>query len=315
MEDAVKERLENQAFMATVMVTGGEGMTVAAWLEILLSGVGGFIGDILFSPEGEDVRVVLAAAEPPFEPPATVGDIVPTVLSAANGHVASIRDRGVAAHLPGVANFLRKKYAAGGMLECSMTGCGLALDFVRGRHMVTSGAETLALHVHGKTVVGRRFDSSSDVVKINPDGTCELADGDVVPMEKRAKNETPVEGGAFEGGEGAVQQRSPLAERIMRSSAGSLMGPEPTAMVFSRGEDGRVMVVVKTPSANGGLTVRFIPKAVQILQGGTVVAQTGFEEVSTVLGWLLDGSVEVLRVSADGKLDLSRASVEIRASV
>lgn len=314
MDGDVKERLENQAFMATVVRTGGPGIGVAEWMDFVATSVGGYIGDVLFGADSEPWRVVLALSEEPFSATEKGADIPARVTGALNARLSEIKDVEVAASLGEVASLMRKRYLAGGALECSVAGEGVSLDFARGRHMVANGRHLLALFVHGMSVMGTYYDPKATVVSVYPDGNCELVDGSRVPFSAVGV----AEAGGDEVGVVDVPQRqqtvlSPLAARIARSSAGSMRGPEPTGMILSRGEDGRVMLALKGDLPEGKVSVRFLPAAVQLIVDGELTAQSGFGEVAEILGWLDDSSVEVCVISG-GKARWSKAAVEIRTS-
>ncbi|MDW9481225.1 hypothetical protein GOB57_21510 [Sinorhizobium meliloti] len=314
MDGEVKERLENQAFMATVVRTGGPGLGVAEWMDFVATSVGGYIGDVYFGADSEPWRVVLALSEEPFSATEKGADIPSSVAGALSVRLSEIKDTVAAVSLGEIANVLRARYLAGGALECSVAGEGVSLDFARGRHMVASGRHLMALFVHGMTVLGTYYDPKATVVSVSPDGSCELVNGSKVPFatigEPEASREELV---AI-----AVPQRhqpslSPLAARIARSSAGSMRGPEPTGMILSRGEDGRVMLALNGELPEGKIAVRFLPAAVQLIVDGELAAQSGFGEVAEILGWLDDSSVEVC-VIAGGVARWSKAAVEIRTS-
>jgi hypothetical protein len=314
MDGEVKERLENQAFMATVVRTGGPGIGVAEWMDFVAKTVGGYIGDVIFGVDSEPWRVVLALAEEPFPETQKGADIPARVADALSARLLEIKDVEAAASLGEIAALMRKHYLAGGALECSVAGEGVSLDFARGRHMVANGRHLLALFVHGMTVVGSYFDPKATVVSIYPDGNCELVDGSRVPFSAVGLPEA----GWDQVGVVDVPQRhppvlSPLAARIARSSAGSMRGPEPTGMILSRGEDGRVMLAVKGEMPAGKMSVRFLPAAVQLIVDGGLVAQSGFGDVAEILGWLDDSSVEVCVISSGGAR-WGKAAVEIRTS-
>lgn len=314
MEGEVKERLENQAFMATVVRTGGPGIGVAEWMEFVATSVGGYIGDVLFGAESEPWRVVLALSEEPSDDAAKGADLPVRVAAALSARLSEIKDMEAAASLGEIASLMRSRYLAGGALECSVVGEGVSLDFARGRHMVANGRHLLALFVHGMTVLGTYYDAKATVVSVYPDGNCEMVDGSRVPFSAIAE----VECGWDKDVKIGVPQRhhatlSPLAARIARSSAGSMRGPEPTGMILSRGEDGRVMLVLKGELPEGKLSVRFLPAAVQLIVDGELAAQSGFGEVAEILGWLDDGSVEVCVISG-GVARWGKAAVEIRTS-
>jgi hypothetical protein len=315
MDGEVRERLENQAMMATVVRTGGPGIGVAEWMEFLAANVGGYVGDVHFGIESEPWRVVLASADGgPFTPDEQGVDLTSNVAGALNAKLAEIRDVEVGATLGEIVTLLRSRFSAGGALECSVAGEGVALDFVRGRHMISHGRNLMALHVHGLTALGTFYSPKAAVVSVYPDGMCELKDGSRIPFsqigeaEEAAKGEVTI----------SVPQRqqlamSPLAARIARSSAGSMQGPEPTGMILSRGEDRRLMLALKKEFPKGKLLVRFLPSAVQLLVDGEVVAQSGFGDVAEILGWLDDSTVEVCAIN-DGAAKWSKAAVEIRTS-
>lgn len=314
MDGDVKERLENQAFMATVVRTAGPGISVAQWIDFVASAVGGYIGDVLFGVDSEPWRVVLALSEEPFDTADKGADIPARVADALSARLSEIKEIEVAASFGEVAALMRKRYLAGGALECSVVGEGVSLDFARGRHMVANGRHLLALFVHGMTVMGTYYDPKATVVSVYPDGTCELVDGSRVPFSAVGVAEAKWD----EVGVVDVPQRqqtvlSPLAARIARSTAGSMRGPEPTGMILSRGEDGRVMLALNGEPPEGKMSVRFLPAAVQLTIDGELIAQSGFGEVAEVLGWLDDSSMEVCVISG-GKTHWSKAAVEIRTS-
>nr|WP_250807248.1 hypothetical protein [Neorhizobium tomejilense] len=313
MEDLVKERLENQAFMARVLRTSGEGLTVAEWIEFVSAIVTGYIGDVLVGQEDEALRVVLADQEKGSPSPDTGSDLVPTVLEAINFKLAEMSDPNTVETVAETVRMLRRLFSAGAYLECQMAGEGFALDFVRGRHTVTADGELLAMHVHGKTVMGNALDDASNVLSVGADGFCLLLDGTRRAFDELAFAEEAVKAGNIGTPPRLAVPKSPLVDRIMRSRAGSVEGPSPVAMIVSRGEDGRVMVALKSKIEDGKVSVRFLPAAVQVMVDGKVSAQSGFDEVPTVLGWLVDGAVEVLRMDGD-KTELTRAQVEIRTS-
>jgi hypothetical protein len=314
MDGEVRERIENQAFMATVVRTGGSGISVAEWMEFVVTSVGGYIGDVFFDAESEPWRVVLVHAEEAGEPNNKGADIPVKVAAALDVRLSEIKDVEIAATLGEVATLMRRRYLAGGALECSVVGEGVSLDFARGRHMVANGRYLLALFAHGMTVVGTYFDTKASVVSVYPDGNCEMVDGSRVPFVAVGQ----VEDGWDRNFKIAVPPRnpstlSPLAARIARSSAGSMQGPEPTGMILSRGEDGRVMLALKGRLPEGKMTVRFLPSAVQLIIDGEVVAQSGFGEVAEILGWLDDGTMEFCVISGD-VVRWGKAAVEIRTS-
>ena len=313
MDDLVKQRLENQAFMASVVGSGTPGLTVAEWIELLVAKVGGFIGDVLIGPEAEPVRTVVALSEPPFPEVSEGSDLVPSVMGALNHRLSTIRDASVAETLGGMAAMLRRLYSAGGTLECSMAGNGFALDFVRGRHMVSGGGRLLAMHVHGRTVLGSYYDPGSAVVAVHPDGSCELENGGNRPFAQVSDEESGVATEEIAVPSRPTMPKTPLADRIMKSRAGSLEGPVPAGMLVTRGEDGKAMLVLKSQAEPGKLSVRFLPTAVQVLVDDKVSAQSGFDDLGSVLEWLEDGSIEVCRIS-EGGMDWTKAPVVIRAS-
>lgn len=314
MDGDVKERLENQAFMATVVRTGGPGIGVAEWMDFVATSVGGYIGDVLFGADSEPWRVVLALSEEPFDATEKGADIPARVAGALNARLSEIKEVEVGASLGEIAALMRTRYLAGGALECSVAGEGVSLDFARGRHMIANGRHLMALFVHGMTVMGTYYDPKATVVSVYPDGNCELVDGSRVPFSAVGV----AEAGWDEVGVVDVPQRqqaalSPLAARIARSTAGSMRGPEPTGMILSRGEDGRVMLALKGELPEGKMSVRFLPAAVQLIVDGELTAQSGFGEVAEILGWLDDSSMEVCVISG-GKARWSKAAVEIRTS-
>jgi hypothetical protein len=315
MNGDVMERLENQAMMAAVVRTGGPGISVAEWIEFLAKTVSGYVGDVYFGIETEPWRVVLATADGELFAPNEQGvDLSETVVGALNAKLSEIRDLEAGATLGEIVTLLRSRFCAGGALECSVAGEGVALDFVRGRHMISHGRNLMALHVHGLTAVGTYYSQKARVVSVYPDGMCELKDGSRVPFSDVAEAEDVKKGD----GSISVPQRqsaamSPLAARIARSSAGSMRGPEPTGMILSRGEDRRLMLALKMELPKGKLSVRFLPSAVQLLVDGEVVAQSGFGDVAEILGWLDDSTVEVCAIN-DGDVKWSKAAVEIRTS-
>lgn len=315
MDGEVRERLENQAMMATVVRTGGPGIGLAEWMEFLASNVGGYVGDVHFGIESEPWRVVLAFADGgPFTPSGQGADLTEKVVGALNAKLAEIRDIEAGATLGEIVTLLRSRYSAGGALECSVAGEGVALDFVRGRHMVSHGRNLMALHVHGLTALGTFYSHKAMVVSVYPDGMCELKDGSRIPFSDIGEPEEAAKGDVAI----SVPQRqqgtmSPLAARIARSSAGSMQGPEPTGMILSRGEDKRLMLALKKELPKGKLSVRFLPAAVQLVVDGEVAAQSGFGEVAEILGWLEDSTVEVCALE-DGIAKWSKAAVEIRTS-
>jgi hypothetical protein len=312
MNGEVKERLENQAFMATVIRTGGPGIGVAEWIEFVAAAVGGYIGDVIFGMESEPWRVVLGLSNDLRTPDIKGADLTLQVLGALNARLAEIRDIEAAACLGEIAELLRSRFLAGAALECSVAGEGVSLDFIRGRHMVCHGRHLMALFVHGLTALGTYYSPRARVVSVYPDGNCGLVDGTRVSFSAVGE---PDGGG---GGVIDVPQRqrpalTPLASRIARSSAGSMQGPQPTGMILSRGEDGRVMLVLKADLPIGKLSVRFLPAAVQLIVDGGLAAQSGFGDVAEILGWLDDSSVEVCVISG-GDVRWSKAVVEIRTS-
>ncbi|MBY3155552.1 hypothetical protein HFO56_24815 [Rhizobium laguerreae] len=314
MDGAVKERLENQAFMATVVRTGGPGIGVAEWMEFVATSVRGYIGDVLFDIDSEPWRVVLALSDGPLAPNEQGADLPVSVAGALNARLAEIKDIEAGATLGEIAALLRSRFLAGGALECSVAADGVSLDFTRGRHMISDGRNLMALHVHGMTALGTSYSPQAVVVSVYPDGICELRDGSRIPFSEVGEVEEGKKGDVAI----AVPQRqqaalSPLAARIARSSAGSMQGPEPTGMILSRGEDGRVMLVLKTELPKGKLSVRFLPAAIQLVVDGDVAAQSGFGEVAEILGWLEDSTVEVCVIN-DGDAKWSKAAVEIRTS-
>jgi hypothetical protein len=313
MEDIVKARLENHAFMATVLRTTGPGMSAAAWLEFVADTVDAFIGDVVVGAESESYRVVLARRETISVFEKTGGDLAPTVIEAINFRLAEIGDRRSLETATELVRMLRRLQSTGEYLECQINGGGFALDFVRGRHSVSVGGRLLAYHVHGATVMGHAFDDGSSVRTVSAEGDCLMLDGSARPFADLAFPEKASVGGEVGKPSKREKPASPLVERIMRANAGSPDGPSPTGMIISKGEDGRVMIALEAAHAPGRLSVRFLPAAVQIISDGTLVAQSGFDGVTRVLGWLVDGVVEVLRLDG-GKVDLSRAAVEIRTS-
>lgn len=311
MEDLVKQRLENQAFAATVIGSGTSGLMVHDWISLLVKQLGGYIGDVVVGG-GDDAVLRTVIARQGGESQGV--DIVPTVMKAFNDRLSSMRNPAASEVVVGIASMLRRFNSAGGLLECSMTGCEFAFDFVRGRHMVTLDGDLMAMHVHGRTVTGRVFDSASSVLSVYPDGACELSDGSSLSFVDVSKDEPHVPGGEIASPERPTAPRTALVDRIMKSRAGSLAGPEPTGMVISKGEDGRVMIALRLEPKEGGLSVRFLPTAVQLLLDGRVEAQSGFERLDTVLEWLQAGTVEVCRIGDAGGMDWAKVPVEIRAS-
>ncbi|MCS4089028.1 hypothetical protein [Rhizobium sp. BK176] len=315
MDGDVRERLENQAMMAAVVRTGGPGIGVAEWMEFLAANVGGYVGDVYFGIESEPWRVVLALADGGLFTPNDQGvDLTEKVAGALNAKLSEIRDTEAAATLGEIVALLRSRFSAGGALECSVAGEGVALDFTRGRHMVSHGRNLMALHVHGLTALGTYYSPKAVVVSVYPDGMCELRDGSRIPFSDIAEPEDAKKGeAAVDVPQRQQASMSRLAARIARSSAGSMQGPEPTGMIVSRGEDRRLMLALKTELPKGKLLVRFLPSAVQLLVDGEVVAQSGFGEVAEILGWLDDSTVEVCAIN-DGAVKWSKAAVEIRTS-
>lgn len=314
MDEAVKERLENQAFLAKFVRTPGAGLGVAEWIEFVASSVGGFIGDFVHGAEYEAWRVVTAKTDVHFTVAEAGSDIPDRVIGALNERLSEINDAEASSALGDIIITLRRQFLAGGVVESSINGEGISIDFCRGRHLITKGRNLMALHVHGKSLLGIAYDPASKVVSVNHDGNCEMIDGSWASFSAL---------GVAEGNEGKVvpisvppreaTELTPLAARIARSSAGSLQGPSPTGLVISKGEDGRVMIALKGDIPDGKAVVRFLPSAVQIMVNGEVGAQSGFDDVAEILGWLDDNVVEVLDITEGGPR-IRRASVEIRTS-
>jgi hypothetical protein len=222
------------------------------------------------------------------------------------------RDPAVADELFGVLMALRANWRRGGMLEAALQGDGMAIDFVRGRHHVDREGLLAAYHVHGRTVVGRALDPRSPVLAVGADGNCALADGSPVPFAQLSAEHAP--GSPSPELAKPAHEKRPsgmLANRIKRSVAGSISGPDPAGMLVSKGEDGSVALVAGV-AVEGTASVRFLPFAVQIAADGEVVAQTDCDCVEEILGWLSSGRIAVVALRGEA-LAVRQATAEIRA--
>lgn len=315
MEDDLKERLENQAFMTNFVRTPGEGIGVAEWVDFVSASVGGFIGDVQMGRHAEPWRIVIAMSHPPFDPRPEASDIHPAVVAAFNRRLAEIGDREQAEALSGLARLLRSRFSTGGTVECSLAAAGASLDFSRGRHLVNRGRELLAIHVHGRLLLGRATDPASPVAALLPDGNCVTADGMRVPFSVlSAPSQSWSDDVAIEVPARTQAARGTLAERIARSTAGSPAGPAPSALIVSRGEDGRVMLALKgDPGINGKFAVRLLPSAIQVAADGKVIAQSAYDDVAGIAEWL-DGAGMEICLLGDDRAVLRRSAVEIRTS-
>lgn len=189
MDADFKERLENQAFMATVVRTIGPGISVAEWIDFLVKHVNGYIGDVVFGLESEPWRVVFAVDDDPDAGLNSGSDIPVKVSAALSARLCEIHEPDASVTIGEIIELFRSRYVAGGVVECSVTGEGISLDFARGRHMVSSGRHLLALFVHGLTVTGTYFDPRATVVSVYPEGICEMVDGSKRPFSAVAEPE------------------------------------------------------------------------------------------------------------------------------
>ena len=273
-----REILENHAFMANVIKIGSYGVEFHQWIRYLNDEIGGFIGDVKLSPLGGYYRVVMAAEDTKHQEQIMGGDVPQKMVARLNDKFSRLEDDNEAFRLSSLVKELRDGWLKGDKLECSIAGDELELDFVRGRHVLKNTQMLEALHVHGLTLIGETSNPDMIIENVSEQGVCMYADGRQVPFKTVAEIDyeaiiAPSVGLNVHGVKRGVYEQ--IAKLVVRNSFKKLNGPEPSGILISSGEDGNLMIVgdLSKGHIEGDLSVKFLPKSIQIFAGKEIIAQ------------------------------------------